>query len=64
LIIYKLIAARPRDIDDAEGLLVLYGPSIDVARVRKTVGEFARLLDDAERPRTLEMLLEKTRAGR
>ena len=27
LVIYKLVAARPRDLDDAERLLLLHGPS-------------------------------------
>jgi hypothetical protein len=61
LVIYKLVANRPRDIQDAEGLLVLYSDSIDADRIRRTVGEFARALDDEERLGILERLLEKTR---
>jgi hypothetical protein len=61
LVIYKLIASRPRDIEDAEGLLVLHDATIDIDRVRRVVGEFAQVLDDNERPQTLERLIEKTR---
>jgi hypothetical protein len=60
LIIYKLVASRPRDLEDAEGLLVLHAASIDVARLRATVHQFAELLEDTERPRALQRLLEKT----
>jgi len=59
LVIYKLVAARPRDVDDAEGLLLLHARSIDLARVRRVVTEFAALLEDDERPRLLERLLRK-----
>ena len=59
LLIYKLIASRPRDIDDAEGLLTLHAAAMDLARVRTVVNEFAALLDDAERPLTLERLIAK-----
>jgi hypothetical protein len=34
---------------------------MDMDRVRKLVGEFAGILDDKERPRTLERLIKKTR---
>ena len=60
LVIYKLVANRPRDIDDAEGILALYS-SIDIDRVRRIVGEFAHVLEDNERLQTLERLLENTR---
>lgn len=59
VVIYKLVASRPRDIEDAEGLLVLHGASINLERVRRIVAEFAAALDDEERPRTLERLIAK-----
>lgn len=59
LVIYKVIAARPQDLDDAEGLLVLHGHEMNRTRVREVVAEFAALLDDRERPLTLERLLRK-----
>ncbi len=59
LVIYKLVAFRPRDIDDAEALLIAYGADVDVARVREVVRQFADVLEDHERPVTLERLLTK-----
>ena len=40
--------------------MVLHGGSMNLVRIRKLVGEFAALLDDEERPRTLEHLIKKT----
>ena len=59
LLIYKLIASRPQDLQDAEGLLVLYRDTIDFDRVRRIIGQFAEALDDPDRPRVLERLLRK-----
>ena len=60
LLIYKLIASRPRDLEDAEGLLVLHGATMDLGRARDIVKEFAAALDDTERPQTLERLIHKS----
>ncbi len=50
LVVFKAIAGRPKDLEDAESLLVLY-PDIDVARVRRRVAELTRL---AEAPHLLD----------
>jgi hypothetical protein len=63
LIIYKLVAARPRDLDDAEKLLLLYGGSLDVPRIRRVVREFAEVLEDPARLEALERLLRATGLG-
>jgi len=60
LIIYKLVAARPRDLDDAEKLLLLYGGSLDIARIRRVIREFAEVLEDPARLEALERLLRAT----
>lgn len=60
LVIYKLVAARPRDLDDVERLLLLHGPSLDVRRIVATVREFADALEDSGRLDALERLLKKT----
>jgi hypothetical protein len=60
LLIYKLVAARPRDLDDAENLLVVHGQGMNLRRVRSVVAEFAAVLEDEERPATLQRLLRKT----
>lgn len=60
LIIYKLVAARPRDLEDVERLLLLYGGSLDVPRIRRIVREFAEALEDVARLEALERLLRAT----
>lgn len=60
LIIYKLAAARPRDLDDAEALLLMYGPALDVGRIRRIVREFAEALEDRTRIDELARLLRRT----
>ena len=59
LLIYKLVALRARDVDDAEGLLLLHGTTMNLGRVRETVRQFAAVLDDSERPQVLERLIRK-----
>jgi hypothetical protein len=56
LIVMKIIASRPRDIADIEGLLAS-NPSLDLKRVRKFVRLFADALESPERWETLERLL-------
>lgn len=60
LVVYKLVACRPRDLDDAEGLMVLHGGAMNLVRIRALVGEFAALLEDDERPKALDRLIAKT----
>jgi hypothetical protein len=60
LVIYKLVAARPRDLEDAEALLVLHGATMNLERVRDIVGSFAAALDDDTRSRALDELLRRT----
>jgi len=60
LVIYKLIAARPRDLDDAEALLITHGATMDIARLRRVIGEFAEALDEPGRTDLLVSLLART----
>jgi hypothetical protein len=43
LIIAKVLAGRPKDIEDAHSLWRLHGPELDIGRIRRTL----RLLEDA-----------------
>ena len=63
LLIYKLVALRPRDVEDAEGLLLLHGTRMDLRRVRETIQQFAAVLDDTERPQVLERLILRADLG-
>lgn len=63
LVIYKLAGARPRDLDDAEKLLLLHGAALDIPRIRRVVREFAEALEDPGRAEALESLLRKAGLG-
>lgn len=47
LVIFKAMAARPRDLQDARTLLALY-PAIDLARVRRKLSELAELAGEPQ----------------
>jgi hypothetical protein len=59
LLIYKLVACRPVDVEDAEGLLLLYGRKMDLGRVRGLIQEFSEVLGDPIHTETFERLLRK-----
>ncbi len=59
LVIYKMVAARPRDLDDVANLLLVHGRAMNLRRVRAVVADFAAALEDIERPAALERLLRE-----
>jgi len=59
LVIYKMVAARSRDIDDVGNLLLVHGRAMNLRRIRAVVADFAAALEDTERPATLERLLRE-----
>ncbi len=59
LVVYKVLAFRPRDIDDVEKLLNLHGASIRIDRVRRLVRQFCDVLEDRSRLETLDGLLRR-----
>lgn len=61
LIIYKLVACRPLDLDDAEQLLILYQGALDLDRIRDWIRQFSEVLEGPDRQVVLERLLEKIR---
>lgn len=63
LVIYKLVACRPQDVEDAEGLLLLYGREMNLGRVRGLIQQFSEVLDNSIHSETLERLLRKTLGG-
>ncbi len=63
LIVYKLVAARARDLDDAEKLIALYGRTLDLPRVRRLLQEFCQALEDPSRLEAFERLLRRTGQG-
>jgi hypothetical protein len=61
LIVHKLIAGRPRDVADVEGIVVRQFDRLDVARIRKWVAGFAELKEDQDLGRPLEAALANAR---
>jgi hypothetical protein len=60
LLIYKLVASRPRDVDDAEQLLLVHRETMNLDRVRSVLTEFCEALEDESRMTTFEQLLHRS----
>ena len=58
LVIMKSLALRPRDVADIESLLELCD-DIDLARVRRVLGEFTTALEDADFAGEFEKILKR-----
>jgi hypothetical protein len=63
LVIYKAIAWRDRDRSDVERLVAAHGDSIDLARVRSLVAQFAAALDEPARIEEFDDLIRRVRGG-
>lgn len=62
VITMKVLAARPKDLDDAEAILRGSGPGLDIERIRGTLHLIETALDRRDLVSELERLL--TRTGR
>lgn len=60
LVVYKAVAWRDRDRADIERLLVRHGASIDLARVRAIIGEFAAALEEPKRLDEFDALVRRS----
>jgi hypothetical protein len=56
LLVFKAMAGRPRDVDDAVTLLTLY-PRVDLNRVRGRIAELAELAEAPELMQGLEQII-------
>jgi hypothetical protein len=63
LIVFKAIAGRGKDIEDATALLVLY-PKLDLARIRDRVRQLADLADAPELAVGLEAVIARVVPGK
>lgn len=63
LVIFKALAARPKDVEDAEALLILHD-AIDLRRVRRHVRELAELAGEEQIARGLEPVIQRARRAK
>lgn len=59
LVVYKLVAGRPQDLVDVEGIVRRQGSRLDVDRIRRWGREFADLKDDPDLLRPFEDVWRK-----
>lgn len=61
LVIYKAMAGRPKDVDDASTLLLLHR-GVDLVRVRRHVHTLAMLADEPDLEKGFEAILSRVEA--
>lgn len=62
LLIYKLVASRPKDVEDATAIAQMHVSRIEFARVRQVLREFCAVLEDDSRLTTLDRIEASTKA--
>lgn len=60
LIIYKLVAARPLDLEDARQLTLRHGRALDRERIQRTVAGFDEILEDGRSRLALWLAIERS----
>lgn len=63
LVVFKALAARPKDIEDAAALILMH-PAIDLGRVRRRLVELADLAEEPALVDGLDEVIARTRAVR
>lgn len=63
LVVYKTLAARPKDIDDAAALLLLHA-EVDVRRIRQRLTELAAMAEQPELAEGFERVLAHVKSVR
>jgi Nucleotidyltransferase of unknown function (DUF6036) len=56
LVVTKILAGRPKDIEDARGILAVRGPELDLDRCRSLLVRLERALDRSDLVRELDRL--------
>jgi hypothetical protein len=59
LVVYKLVAGRPQDLVDVDGVVRRQGRKLDVARIRQWGRQFAELKEDPDLLRPFENALQR-----
>jgi Nucleotidyltransferase of unknown function (DUF6036) len=63
LVIAKILAARPKDLDDARALWRLHSGKLDAERIRRTLTLLEEALSQRDLVSTFDALAEKSRLG-
>ena len=63
LIIAKVLAGRPKDVDDVSALWRLHGPSLDADRIRRTLRLLEEALSQGDLVSSFETIARPPRAG-
>jgi hypothetical protein len=63
LVVFKALAARPKDIEDAAALILMH-PAIDLDRVKRRLAELADLAEEPALSEGLEQVIARARAVR
>lgn len=64
LVIAKVLAGRPKDIEDATSLWHLRGPSLDASRIRQTLGLLEQALGQSDLVPCFESIQRRGSRGR
>lgn len=60
LVVFKALAARPKDIEDAATLILMH-PSMDLSRARRLLMELAKLADEPALVNGLDEVIARAR---
>jgi hypothetical protein len=63
LVITKILAGRPKDVDDARALWQLHGKELDADRIRQTLGLLEEALSQSDLVPTFEAIARPSRSG-
>jgi hypothetical protein len=63
LVVYKLVAGRPQDLVDVNGIVRRQGRRLDIGLIRRWGRDFAELKEDPDLLRPFEEALRKADAG-
>jgi hypothetical protein len=64
LIVTKILAGRPKDLEDVRGILVAQDATLDIGRVRTLVRALERALDQSDLLPTFEQQVQRVRSRR
>ena len=64
IIVMKVLAGRPKDLDDVVAIAAAQGPALDEAAVRRTLAELEAALDQRDLMPAFDLALTRARRAR